>query len=76
MPAKFAKYGNPNGSGDSPCPQLTASSPTLLAEDISLRPYFGPASAPTASVEIPQSSGERPLLQLAPLCREKGPQLR
>jgi len=36
---KFAKYGNPNGSGDSPWPQLTASSPTLLAEDIPLRVY-------------------------------------
>ena len=36
---KFAKYGNPNGSGDSPWPQLTASSPTLLAEDIPFRSY-------------------------------------
>ncbi len=36
---KFAKYGNPNGSGNSPWPQLTTSSPTLLAEDIPLRSY-------------------------------------
>jgi para-nitrobenzyl esterase len=36
---KFAKYGNPNGLGDSPWPQLTTSSPTLLGEDIPLRSY-------------------------------------
>jgi para-nitrobenzyl esterase len=36
---KFAKYGNPNGAGNSPWSQFTANSQTLLAEDIPLSPY-------------------------------------
>jgi para-nitrobenzyl esterase len=36
---KFAKYGNPNGAGNSPWSQFTANSQTLLAENIPSSPY-------------------------------------
>jgi para-nitrobenzyl esterase len=31
---KFAKYGNPNGVGDSPWPRFTSGSPIMLRQDI------------------------------------------